>query len=197
MAFVPAILFVGVPLAGLAAVAGRHWTALFRRYGPKALGQSLLFAILTISASLAVGLAVQQVAPVAANPVAGAIAGFAGADLPAFLARTFIQLIGEEIFTILPLLAVLWFSTHRLGLSRLWGIAVAVAVSTILFSALHLPTYDWNVVQCLGIIGTARLVLTLSYLWTRNLWVSAGAHIMNDWSIFLVAFAGSHLPAGA
>lgn len=50
--------------------------------------------------------------------------------------------------------------------------------------------------QCFLVIGSARLVLTLAYVVSRNLWVSAAAHIANDWSLFLIAFAGSHLPAG-
>ena len=72
-----------------------------------------------------------------------------------------------------------------------------MVVSTLWFAALHLPTYDWNVLQCLGIIGTARIVLTLSYLVTRNLWVSVGAHIINDWTLFLGAYAIGHAPVGA
>ncbi|SFF57560.1 hypothetical protein SAMN05216566_13322 [Aureimonas phyllosphaerae] len=44
--------------------------------------------------------------------------------------------------------------------------------------------------------GTARLVLTAAYLRTGNLWVLSGAHILNDWSIFAVGYAGSHLPTG-
>ena len=36
----------------------------------------------------------------------------------------------------------------------------------------------------LVLIGIARLVLTLAYVLTKNIWVSAGAHILNDWAIF-------------
>ena len=38
--------------------------------------------------------------------------------------------------------------------------------------------------------------LTLAHVVTRNLWASAGAHILNDWSGFLAAFAFAHLPIG-
>jgi membrane protease YdiL (CAAX protease family) len=38
-------------------------------------------------------------------------------------------------------------------------------------------------VQCVVVIGSARLVLTLAYVWTKNIWVSTGAHIINDWSL--------------
>jgi len=34
------------------------------------------------------------------------------------------------------------------------------------------------------IIGGARLVLTLPYVMTKNIWVSTGAHIINDWTLF-------------
>jgi len=43
-------------------------------------------------------------------------------------------------------------------------------------------------------IRSARVILTLAYAVTRNLWVSAGAHILNDWSGFLTAFAVAQLP---
>ncbi len=46
--FVPPLLFVAIPLGALAMVAGRHWTAPFRRYGIKQFGQSLGFGVLTI-----------------------------------------------------------------------------------------------------------------------------------------------------
>ncbi|OJH44268.1 hypothetical protein IE00_10790 [Paracoccus sp. SM22M-07] len=39
-------------------------------------------------------------------------------------------------------------------------------------------------------------LLTLAHVVTRNLWVSAETHILNDWSGFLAAFAFAHLPIG-
>ena len=45
---------------------------------------------------------------------------------------------------------------------------------------LRLPTRQWNLVQRLLIIGTARLVPSLAYMTTRNLWVSIGAHLLGD-----------------
>jgi membrane protease YdiL (CAAX protease family) len=37
--------------------------------------------------------------------------------------------------------------------------------------------------QCLVVIGSARLMLTWAYVWTKNIWVSTGAHILNDWAL--------------
>ncbi|OEO28251.1 CAAX protease [Devosia insulae DS-56] len=194
--FTPPILFVAIPLGALAMVAGPHWTALFQRYGIKQFGQSLGFGVLTIVVSGAAGYLLGLLMPMAANPAVTSLEGVGPAELALFLARTFIQLIGEELTTVLPLLAVLWLCVSRFGLSKGTGLIIAVVVSTLWFSALHLPTYDWNILQCLGIIGTARVVLTLSYLVTRNLWVSAGAHIINDWTLFLGAYAIGHAPIG-
>ena len=194
--FIPAILFVAIPLGALAMVAGPHWTAMFRRYGIKQFGQSLGFGVLTIVVSGAAGYVLSLLTPMAANPAVSSLEGIGPAELVLFLSRTFIQLVGEEVTTVLPLLAVLWLCVSRFGLSKRAAIVIAVVVSTLWFSALHLPTYNWNILQCLGIIGTARIVLTISFLVTRNLWVSAGAHIINDWSEFLGVYGLSHLPIG-
>lgn len=47
----PKLLFAGIPLIVLAAVAGRHWTALFRSVRPKDVGIMVLTAIGAMTAS--------------------------------------------------------------------------------------------------------------------------------------------------
>lgn len=194
--FVNAILFAGVPLVALMAVSGWHPPALFGPMNWRVVALGIGFGLLTLVVSAAAGIAVSRLYGANANPAAEGVAAMDGGGLLLFLSRTLIQLIGEEVITILPLLAVLWFVVNRLGMSRRNGIIAGVLVSTLWFSALHLPTYGWNVVQCLGIIGTARLVLTAAYLLTRNLWVSSIAHIFNDWTLFLLSFGIGHLPIG-
>ncbi|MBL8598807.1 MAG: CPBP family intramembrane metalloprotease [Devosia sp.] len=196
-AYSAAILFAGLPLLALHLVSKGHGTAVFHRYGIKSLGISLGFAVLTIATSAAVAFVLSRVFTFTANPSGDALAGTDGWGLAIFLSRTFFQLIGEEVVTILPLLAVLWFCVQKLNLSKGLALTIAVIMSTAWFAAMHLPTYDWNYLQCFGIIGTARLVLTAAYLLTRNLGVSAGAHIINDWSIFIFTFVGSHAPIEA
>ena len=63
-------------------------------------------------------------------------------------------------------------------------------MSSLLFGLIHLPTYDWNLIQCIVVIGTARMVLTLGWILTKNIWVSTGAHIINDWLLFGVGLVG-------
>lgn len=198
LSLVTPIIYTGLPLLTLALVSGGHQNALFRRFGLKEFGLAVGFGLLTLVASFAVGLVLFQITDMSANPTAGVLANIGTVDLVAFLARTAIQLVGEELMTILPLLAVLWLCVNQFGLSRRLGLVIAVLSSTAWFAAVHLPTYNWNLLQCFGGIGTARLVLTAAFLVTRNLWVSAGAHIVNDWTEFflpmLLGGLAGHVP---
>ena len=109
------------------------------------------------------------------------------ADTVALYVGSGIQLVGEEIFVVLPFLALMYFLFAKAGVSRKTAIVLAWIISAIWFGAAHLPTYDWNVVQAIVVIGSARIALTLAYIRTKNLWVSAGAHIINDWVFITVA----------
>ena len=40
----------------------------------------------------------------------------------------------------------------------------------------------------------ARLILLLPYIMTKNIWVSTGAHILNDWTLFIIALLGAIAP---
>ena len=194
---IPALLFVAIPLAALRLVAGPCWTALFRRVGLRQIGQMALFAVLTLAGSIGMGLVLSEAFTLSPNRVSESIGATTGVGLVARLVPTIPQLVGEELLGILPFLALLWLCVTRLRLSRRVGIAVALVGSALIFGAAHLPTYDWNWAQALLGIGTARLFLTLAYIASRNLWVSAGAHVLNDWAGFLFAFAAGHAPIGA
>jgi membrane protease YdiL (CAAX protease family) len=193
---IPALLYTGIPLAALAFVTGGRQGALIGPFSWSGVVLAVVFGVLTMAVSVVVALLLSQFTTMTANAVAGEVAAIGPVDLVFFLIRTFIQLIGEELMTILPLLAVLWLCVNRLGLSRGLGLTIAVIVSTAWFAAVHLPTYGWNFIQCFGVIGPARLVLTAAFLVTRKLWVSAGAHIINDWTEFFlpVLLAGGHTP---
>ncbi|KAB8198134.1 CPBP family intramembrane metalloprotease [Lysobacter maris] len=185
--FVPAIAFFAIPLAVFAIVARRHWTALFGKVGGREIGWMFAFAGLNLVVTLTVAALVSRLFPSAANPVFGTLAGQDGASRLLFFLKTLPQLFGEEVVTILPLLALAWWFHSVLKLGRAVSILLAWLLSALLFGAMHLPTYDWNFLQCFLIIGTARLVLSLAYLKTRNIWVSTGAHVINDWVMFGVA----------
>ncbi len=182
--FIPAALFVVIPLAALAIATPQYWKALFHRIRVRDVGVMVLIALLNLVISFAVGLLVMKLHGSEANPVFKAIASQSAVDRELFFLKTIPQLLGEELVTMLPMLALMTLFHSRMRMSRRSAIVLAWLLSALLFGALHLPTYGWNFVQCLVVIGSARLVLSLAYLWTRNLWVSTGAHILNDWALF-------------
>jgi membrane protease YdiL (CAAX protease family) len=191
-----AAVFVGLPLLALALAAPGRWQAIFRRVGLREVLLMFGFAILNIIVSFSVGAAVKAFGSVSGNAAIADAANLEGVQLASFFAKVGLQLLGEELLTILPFLAILWFCHAKAGMSRNAAVLTAWLVSTIIFGLLHLPTYNWNIVQCLVIIGSARLVLTWAYVWTKNIWVSTGAHIINDWllislTVFVAPLTGA------
>ncbi len=185
---IPRILFVAIPLTVLALVTRDHWTALFRRVTGRDVLLMFGFAGLNIVVTGALGLIVKALFGASVNDAADNMSG--ALDIAAFYLGTGIQLLGEEIFTMLPFLALLYFLYSKAKLSRKTAIVLAWLISAVWFGAAHLPTYDWNFAQALIVIGGARLVLTLAYIRTKNLWVSTGAHIINDWVMFTPTVIG-------
>ncbi|MBN8488064.1 MAG: CPBP family intramembrane metalloprotease [Burkholderiales bacterium] len=194
---IPALLFPAIPLATLYLVALDHWTVLFGRVGVREVRLMFGFALLNIVVTLCVGALVRTFADVTSNAAAAQLANADMAGRIAFFVKTLPQLLGEELVTVLPFLALTAALTKGFGMARRSAVIGAWLLSSLLFGLIHLPTYDWNWIQCIVIIGTARLVLTLPWLLTKNLWVSTGAHIVNDWLLFGVALLGAGLAGRA
>lgn len=191
-----ALAFVGLQLAGLRVAVGPAWRALFRR--PRM--RDLLIALACVPLAFALPAVVALGVVGNANLSANAIIQNAG-DLPVpqivnLFAVSGIQLLGEELITILPLL-VLMAALHRARLRPWLVVGIAWVATALMFGALHLPTYHWHVGQALLVIGAARLVLTGVYLLTRNLWASTLAHVVNDWWFLALAIAMTRTPATA
>jgi membrane protease YdiL (CAAX protease family) len=188
--------FVGLPLIGLAIAAGGWWKAIFGRVGLREVKLMVAFAALNILVSMAVGFLVKRFGTVTANAGVADAVQLEGARLASFFAKTGVQLLGEELITILPFLALLSVLHTGAGLGRNAALLAAWFISAIAFGLIHLPTYDWNWVQCVVVIGSARLILTWAYVWTKNIWVSTGAHILNDFAIISATVFLAPLAAG-
>lgn len=192
-AFVPAILFPLIPLLGLSWVSKGHAKSLFGSVGWREIKLMVLFALLNIAVTVVVGIIVQFTLGAASNPAISIANELSYGGLAIFLTKTAVQLVGEEVLTIIPMLALIHLLVARAGLSRTTAVLIAWLGTAVVFALVHLPTYDWHLAQCLLIIGTARLVLSLAYLKTKNLWVSSGAHILNDWILIMVNVVGSKI----
>ena len=188
---VPRILFPAIPLAVFIGFTGRYWTALFRKLAGVDYLNMVVFWLLNLAVSGVVGFLVMIVFGANANPATDGLAEGGPLQIIAFYVGTGIQLFGEEIFTILPFLAVMYLLFTKAKLSRNTSVILAWLITAAWFGAAHLPTYGWNFAQAFLIIGAARLVLTLAYIRTKNILVSMGAHVLNDWTIFTIALVAA------
>jgi hypothetical protein len=191
--FVPAVLMPGIPLIGLAYVAPGHWQAIFGKVGGREVKLIFGFALLNIVISMSVGAIVLALAGATPNAMTAQLGGLDTAGRVAFFAKTIPQLLGEEVITLLPFLALLQMFSRGFGVGRKGAIIGAWLITSLIFGLLHLPTYDWSLIQCIVVIGSARMVLTLPWILTKNLWVSTGAHIVNDWLLFSMSLLGAGL----
>lgn len=189
---VPRILFFAIPAAVFVWASQGRWRALFKPVKASDVGAMVIFWLLNMAVSALAAALVSggDFNHLSANTATGDLSEAGAGQIAAFYVGTGVQLMGEEIFTILPFLAVLWFLSSR-GMSRKTSILIAWIATAVWFGAAHLPTYDWNVLQAILVIGSARLVLTLAYIRTKNLWVSIGAHVLNDWAIFTLALVAA------
>lgn len=182
--FIPAVLFVVMPLAALAFVAGSGWKALFRSLRAADFGWMALFFVLNWVVTIIVGFLAVQFFDAQANPAGQKVAAASDIEQVLFFAKTAVQLFGEELFTILPFLALLYWLAARHGMGRKMAVVLASIAVAAVFAAVHLPTYRWNVPHAFVALVPIRLVLLLPYIMTKNIWVSTGTHILNDWAIF-------------
>lgn len=176
-------LFVAIQLLGLAVATGKAWTAIFRRPTARDIWLGFAFAPLTFAVSAAVAVVLMQVGQTSANPIGHMMSAASDVDLALYFASTGVQLMGEELITILPFLVILSL-LNRAGAGRRMAILTAWIATALIFGAIHLPTYQWHFGQSLLVIGAARMMLTAPFLITRNIWSSYITHLTNDWSLF-------------
>jgi membrane protease YdiL (CAAX protease family) len=174
-------------------VAPGHWSSLFGKVGGREVRLMLGFALVNIVVSMGLGAIVMSLGHTSSNASTSQLGSLDAVELIAFFAKTIPQLLGEEVITILPFLALLQCLTQSLRWGRKRAVVAAWLCTSVMFGLLHLPTYDWNWLQCIVAIGGARMVLTLPWIMTKNLWVSTGAHITNDWILFGVGVLGAGL----
>lgn len=180
-------VFTLLPLAAFAWAARGRLGVLFRKVRGRDIVTAILFFVLNfivtgIGAFLIKALGISASANASANVLAGASV----AERIWFYASAAVQLVGEELITILPLLAIMQFCYSTLKMNRKLALVIAVILSAVIFGALHLPTYNWNFIQAMIAIGLVRIVITGAYLKSKNIWVSSITHILNDWTLFTI-----------
>lgn len=177
-------------LGSLSLFAGKDVFVLFKKIKGKEVPMLLLILVLSIIYALAADGIVEIFSQTNANPAA--VSHTEGSHaLKIFLVNTLSTipgLLGEEFLAILPFLALLYFFYQRLNWSRSKSIAVALLLSSLIFGLLHLPTYQWNWLQVIFVIGLGRTFETAAYIRTKSIWASFLVHFTFDTLTFLVGF---------
>lgn len=106
--------------------------------------------------------------------------------------ETTIQLFLEEMWAIVPFLAILAIGT-KFKVDRKISIILAWVLSSIIFALYHIESYDGDIVQVLLVITPARLILTYSYLRYKSIWASYTTHLTYDLTILGISVLGKFL----
>lgn len=146
------------------------------------LGVGLGMAALLVTMGVATLL--QGVMATAGNPMNAVLASQGLGQNLVTLFLNVIQLFGEEVMTFVVFMPVLQVCGRFLKGERAPTV-IAWVVSSVVFALVHLPTYGYNVVQVLLVIGVARMILSLGFIFTNNLVVSYISHIIDDNVIFI------------
>lgn len=101
-----------------------------------------------------------------------------------FLFKAIPMIFGEELLTFVILFIVTGLLAKSYSYKK--ALTIGVIVSTLVFSLLHLPSYDWNLIQVLLIIGAIRIPFTLASLRSNSLWEGFAVHYVYDTLIFVV-----------
>lgn len=179
-------VFLVIQIIGVQIATGRKWQQLFHTPHAKEWLWVLVFFILAYFVSVVSGAISQK--------LFGSVSGNAAAGLTMstphvwliFIYQRFssaIQILGEEFLAIMPLLAVTQLADSiHMPHPLFWG----NIASALIFSLLHLSTYDYNLGYVILGLAFTRLVLNWAFIKTHNIWVSFLVHFLFDTLAFLV-----------
>lgn len=134
------------------------------------------FYLLSIITSCIAVLILKPITELNSNPI---MDGFNYIEL----IKTIPALMGEELFTVCILLFT-GAAVYRKTDNQKHAIIIGVVVSTILFAALHILTYN-SVAQALIGIGLVRIPFTLAILKEDSIRGGFYVHIAYDWTMFI------------
>ena len=111
-------------------------------------------------------------------------------NFKSFFLSTLIQFIAEEIIFIIPFLFVI----NKVKIeNNIIKTILAILISSIIFGAMHLSTYDFNILQAVLIISIIRTGLSMSYVISKNLSVTYIIHIIYDWTLIFIYIAAGQM----
>ena len=95
-----------------------------------------------------------------------------------------VSLIGEEFFKLIALVLGMG-AAYGITKDRKKSIIMGTVFCCIIFGLIHMSTYDYNIPQCLLLIGIGCAIHLYPYLKTKNLTNSYLTHILIDLMVFV------------
>lgn len=178
----------GIAILGLLVL---HPLVPFQLFRPLRKGDTLIVVVGTIVTILMVTVAANYFERMGFKTAENPIVNFlVKGNMVQLFVVSWIQFIAEEIYFALPFLLV--FEKTK-SLPRFFRIFFALLISSLIFGGLHLSTYSFNFLQSFFMIGFVRLLLSVTYLWTKNLTVSYLVHGLYDWILLVLAYYAMHM----
>lgn len=111
---------------------------------------------------------------------------FSGSLVNSFLLlfKTVFMLAGEEILVTVPLVIIVSLLIHKTKISKSKAVIISTILTAIIFGAIHLPTYQWNLFQCFVVVALTRIPFTIVSLKSDSMITGIAGHIVFDWIIF-------------
>ncbi|MDO5044350.1 MAG: CPBP family glutamic-type intramembrane protease [Coriobacteriia bacterium] len=170
------VLFAGLPLVALLRLGGlRAFRDLGPRLKPIHIPWMVLYVLFTMFLAL---FSSSFVTELDANPIAKELTS-SSTNLIYMLLFICIQLFFEELLAVLSFVEVYQLA-QKSGKTHLVSIFLALVVSVVMASLVHLPTYNFNLAQVLIVIGAARLGLGICYAHLKNFWLAYLVHVLYD-----------------
>jgi len=177
---VNSLIFTISCIISLQTLTKTRWTEFFKSIGIKdilfMLGILFLNFLYVIIANLLVKNSVS-------NPITNSKTFI---DFIQVVLKIIIQILGETLIFFIPFLVVLSFLS-RYSFSK-FKVYIASILSSILFGLLHLPTYGWNLKQCLLLISGGAFIESLLYIKTKNLTTLYVTHVIYDIILVSIIF---------
>ncbi|WP_099974842.1 CPBP family intramembrane glutamic endopeptidase [Lactobacillus terrae] len=110
------------------------------------------------------------------------------------ISTVWISLIGEElVIAALTIPIIIYMLKKNSNLNYNKTFFITSIITGVIFGLIHLPTYNWNIYQCIIVIGLTRI--PFNYAWKRadSLWGGIIAHIIFDYILFIPPFLISFL----
>lgn len=121
--------------------------------------------------------------PNADNPIRESLShGLASSAMVLF--KTIFQLAGEEIIVLLPLIIIVALLVKKAHINQTVAVVIATILTALMFGAIHLQTYQWNLFQCFVVVALTRLPFTIVSLKSNSIITGLIGHIIYDWIIF-------------